>query len=351
MSYYLLEEALELWSAAVMQCPAPISPEVLSLVPNIFSRLESGSETLRQVLEIGESYLLLAPREMLDEGVRTSLLTSLQGLLGTSNRELNTIVPRLAESFIQCGGDLVDQGADTDITYTAIAKSFIDSSFLVAILQELHAAHIYHQGSGPRRERPNCLGIVETYYFNILARLCLASPQIFVSAISAATNSSEEESMSWLLTEWFLHQQDGGDINAMKLHVLALTQLLSLCQSGAQPPNYILTNLQSYISMWTSITTELSDGIDADSGEGGDYLIIWKSSDEPIDDPYEVPETKRRALRSRRDPVFNIGVQGFVKEKFQVLVQTCGGQDAFQRDWLINVDKDVVEAFASLRII
>ena len=34
----------------------------------------------------------------------------------------------------------------------------------------------------------------------------------------------------------------------------------------------------------------------------------------------------------------------------QKMMEAGGGQEAFQRDWLANVDKDVVEGFARLKI-
>lgn len=87
---YLLEDALELWHAVLIQTPVPASPEVLSLAPYLIPTLELGSESLRKTLEIAEVYLLLAPTEMCSDHLRTALLSSLckclsSGLIFTSS--------------------------------------------------------------------------------------------------------------------------------------------------------------------------------------------------------------------------------------------------------------------------
>ena len=40
-----------------------------------------------------------------------------------------------------------------------------------------------------------------------------------------------------------------------------------------------------------------------------------------------------------------------MRYNLQKLVEACGGQEAFQRDWLVNVDVDVVKSFAKLNVI
>ena len=41
----------------------------------------------------------------------------------------------------------------------------------------------------------------------------------------------------------------------------------------------------------------------------------------------------------------------FVGYSFQNLVKMCGGEAIFQRDWLVNVDGDVIKSFAKAKVI
>lgn len=64
MQVYLLEEALDLWSAILSQSEAPASAELIELADCAFPLLEIGSDNLRTVLSVVESYVLLAPHAM-----------------------------------------------------------------------------------------------------------------------------------------------------------------------------------------------------------------------------------------------------------------------------------------------
>ena len=48
------------------------------------------------------------------------------------------------------------------------------------------------------------------------------------------------------------------------------------------------------------------------------------------------------------DAMRNVNVQDFIKHHLQKAIADCGGQEAFQRDWLVNVDRDVVNDFSKL---
>ena len=50
------------------------------------------------------------------------------------------------------------------------------------------------------------------------------------------------------------------------------------------------------------------------------------------------------------DAIRNVNVQDFIKHHLQKTIVDCGGQEAFQQDWLVNVDRDVVNDFSKLGI-
>ena len=50
------------------------------------------------------------------------------------------------------------------------------------------------------------------------------------------------------------------------------------------------------------------------------------------------------------DPVHRVNIMEFVRYCMQKMMEAAGGQAEFQQDWLVNVDKEVVEGFAKLKI-
>lgn len=350
---YLLDEALDLWGAILTQTPAPASPEILSLLPALYPIFEAATDSVPQALQIAESYIYLAPQEVLSDGVRFHLLASFEALLKSTTRQRLGIVPRLVELMIR-GADISTPPPTKEATYNTIARSLVDSSFLASLLEGLHSAHEASQTTGPNRKQTSVYGVVETDYFSVLARLALASPPILVSALSATTNIAPDHSptpndpLPWLLSEWFLHYDNIGSVTQKKLHALALTNLLTLLPD---PSTYytslLLSNLQSYLSVWTNIITELADDSNTDPASKQDYLVNW-STHETQSPETEPPETTRRRDWDNADPLHSIDMQAFVRERLQALIAACGGESRFQEEWLVNVDRDVVGGFAGL---
>ena len=98
---YLLDEALDLWSSIIMQTPAPASPEILSLLPALFPIFEAATDSVPQALQIAESYIILAPQEVLSDRVRLPMLASFETLLKSTTRQRLGTVPRLVELMIR----------------------------------------------------------------------------------------------------------------------------------------------------------------------------------------------------------------------------------------------------------
>ncbi|OJK02789.1 hypothetical protein ASPACDRAFT_75902 [Aspergillus aculeatus ATCC 16872] len=348
---YLLDEALDLWSAILMQTPSPASPEILSLIPALMPIMEAATDSAPQALQIVESYIILAPQEILSDRIRFPLLVSLETLLKITTRQRLGVVPRLVELMLR-GAEAVDGGSES--TYNVITRSLLDSSFLPALLEGLHSAYEASQSTGPNRKQTSVYGVVETDYFSVLARLAVAHPKIFTSAVASATNTSEEQALTWILTEWFLHYDNIGSSTQKKLHALALTQLLTLNGPDSQPPTYLLNNLQSYMTMWTDIVTELSEdagGANPDDPRGGDYLIYWNNAQTAAGDEHEPPENERRRTWDEMDILHKVKIREFIRERLRSVIVGCGGEQRFQEDWLLNVDREVVAAFGALGLL
>ena len=339
-----------------MQTPSPASPEIISLLPSILPILEEGTDATPQGLQIVESYILLAPQAVLSDELRLPILNSLQTLLQYTTKQRTGVVPRLVDMMIR-GAETIDGGSEA--SYSAISQSLLESSFLQSLLEGLYTAHEASQTTGPNRKTTYVAGVVETDYYSVLARLALANPKIFASAVATATSSAEEQTLTWLLAEWFSHYDNIGSVNQKKLHALALTQLLALQApssdtSGATPPPpYILNHLQSYLTIWTDIITELAEG---GTDPNADYLVCWNApagsaTAQPEEQENEDPETRRRREWDNADAIHRFPMRDFVRHRLQELIVACGGAQRFQEEWLLNVDAEVVAAFGALGLI
>ncbi len=327
INLYLMEESLDLWSAILIHTSAPVPQEVILLAESVFPLLEIGSDNLRMVLTVVESYILLAPEAMLGDTMRLRILSYMTTLLGTTKRELAGQVTAIVERMIRAAESL---GAQQGVS--VITKDLFESGYTEKIMEGLRDAWDAHQTVGPDRRYPKLDDVVETDYFTILARIALADPSNFINLLSSV--GSVDSTWSWLSNEWFQHFDSMANTDRQKLSCLALTRLLEL-----PPPmtHFVLQRLQDYFTMWTSVVAEMQDGRD----DGGDNLI-WQ---DPENHDYESPEDVRKRLQSGADPVHKIHTLQFINERLQQVIAVCGGEEAFQRDWAANVDRDVLEEF------
>lgn len=330
MQVYLMEEALDLWSTILAQTPTPATPDVLALAESAFPLLEIGSDNLRIVLNIVESYILLAPEAMLRDAVRLRILSYMTNLLGVKKRELAGLVTTIVENMIRAAEAL---GGSQGVSQ--IAKDLFESGYTEKVFEGLRDAWEAHQTVGPDRKYPRLDDVVETDYFTILARIALADPTVFLNMLSSVGNANEV--WSWLSTEWFRHFDSMANIDRQKLSCLALTRLLELA-SPVTP--IILESLQDYFAMWTTVISEMIAGRE----DGGDNLV-WASNE---GNEFEDPEGVRKRLHAASDPVHAVHTFEFVKERLGGLVQIVGGEEEFQRNWMVNVDKDVLAGFQGL---
>lgn len=330
MQVYLMDEALDLWCVILAQSTAPASPELLSLIEFAFPLLEMGSDNLMMVLSIVESYILLAPEAMLGDTVRLRILSYMTSLLGVTKRELAGLITRIVELMIRAAESLGGSGG-----VTQISKDLHEIGFLERVFEGLRDAWEAHQTDGPNRRYPKLDDVVETDYFTMLARLALADPIVFMTMVSSGQNP--EETWNWLSEEWFRHFDSMANIDRQKLSCLALTRLLEIPPPGI---TLILKRLQDYFAMWTMVIGEMIGGRD-DLGDN----LVWLTNE---GNEYEGPEDIRTRLHAALDPVHTVHAWDFVKERLGRVVAVCGGEEAFQRDYAVNVDRDVIAGFQNL---
>ncbi|KAF2265528.1 ARM repeat-containing protein [Lojkania enalia] len=338
---YLLEDALDLWSSIIAQTPSapePIPPELLNLLQYLLPLFSMDNETLRKALEITEAYLLLSPASVLADDFRPALLSALAELLGSLKPDANGMVTHLMECVIRGA-----EGFGGEQAVKVLVADLISTSFLAKVLEGLHGAWQHHQSHGPYREMPSRAvdGVVETDYFTVLARIGLASPVVLLEALQSMGGNDVEKTLDWLLEEWFSHIENIGDAPNKKLMCLVLTRFLETRQG------WVLGRLQSLMTVWTDVLTELLDGCDDRSAD----CLHWPPEPLPTEtrDP-EAPEDIRKRELIYSDPVHRLNLVSFVREHLQQAIQAVGGEAQFQEEWLSRVDKDVLKGFAELGI-
>lgn len=220
--------------------------------------------------------------------------------------------------------------------------------FLTVLLEGLRGSWTAHCTTGPLAKDPPVDGIVETDYFAILARLILSDLPSFTAAVEAAAPTidgvkpSLDTTMKWLLEEWFSHFENTGDPSRRKLMALALTKLLETNQP------FILLNLQSLMTLWTDVITELREGAEDMNGDSLVYAGNGTSSEEGEEVGPEAPEDAKRRQLTYSDEVHAVNLVEFVRHYLQQAIAASGG--SFEQEWLVNVDKDVVGGFTQLGV-
>lgn len=331
---YLIEEAMDLWSAVLIQTPSPPSQEIISLTRHLIPMYESASEILRKAFEITELYIQLVPRYFFTEA--PVLLRPLASLLATTKREAAGLITDLVELLIRTADHLDGSQGVANLT-----AHLMSSEFLSILLIGLRNAYEAHQTTGPNRPSTSIDGLVETDYLSVLARLALASPSLFLSALKATIPSeSIEATISWLLTEWLSHLDNVCNPEKRKLFCLALTALLETNQP------WILDRLQELMTLWTDLVAELVD----EENRGADCLVWW-NVDNLKPEGQETPADERRRNLTFADPIHKLDLKGFVRDMLKATVEACGGRESFERMWLVNVDAEVVRAFGALGVV
>lgn len=346
---YLLEEALDLWTAILQQTPSDqASPELLALSHSLLPLLDMGGELLRQIFEIVESYTILSPTSVLAPQFLTPLLHSMKELLSmlSSSRARDaSLAPHVLENLvvtIAVGDGVRHHGIDPQQGLTHLLESMVSTGYLTSLLALLKEAFEYHEDPRANRRPPEVIGPGETTLFTLLARIVLLSPDQFVQAVTATNTAG----LHWLISEW-LQAIDGiGDVLRKKLQVMALTNLLTATTPPC--PQVMLENLQSLLTIWTEVVLEL--GQDAADGSEGDYL--WHNTPGNVPEwPDATPEDGRKRAISNADPIYTVNIREFIASRLRLTMERAGGPAAFEHEWLTRIDSVVLKAFGDLKLL
>jgi hypothetical protein len=343
----LLADALDLWRAVLENVPnstaAELHPDLLTLLKSsLIPALGMDSEARRAALEIASAYFLLIPADFLGEQAFVVELLQSQALdLRSLKPEASAQVFEVAEQLLRAAEELAGtQGVQT------VTDALIESGFMRELIAGLRESYEAHQTTGPKSIVSNVQGQVETDFFSVLARILYASPEIFLSIFRNVLADVEEDlntTMAWLLEEWFSHAQElVTDPSRQKLMTMALTHLFSTGEA------FILSRLQQLMDLWISVIESLTEG---NEDKSRDSLVYT-----PPSGAYEASEGQsageaRKAALQSADPVHKVNLKDLVKYAVGVVVEKYGGAARFQEEWLVNVDKEIVEQFGKLGVV
>ncbi|KAK2594260.1 hypothetical protein QQS21_008039 [Conoideocrella luteorostrata] len=327
---HLIDEALELWNAILMQSKAPLAPEVIGLAEMALPLLEYQSHTASQALIAIESYVLIAPSAMLEDNLRRPTLAALSGTLDSNSREQVRVGTLCIEYLIRAATEI---GGPNGIS--VIVQDMLETGFMNKIMANLHDAWEANQTTGPNRKISKLNTVTEGDYFAILARLALAEPNMFVQMLTAF--GGLDQVWPWLSSEWFSYLSSMDHPERLKLYLFGLTRLLEL---PSPMQDLTLAKLQDYFDMWTLVIIEVQEGV-----TNGPDTLIWRDLETTeFDTPKSILEQQTKA----KDPVHSVSSLDFVTTRLQDLVARVGGEAAFESQWAVNVDEDVLRKFRDL---
>ncbi|KAL2174760.1 armadillo-type protein [Thermothelomyces heterothallicus CBS 202.75] len=353
---HLIEESVDLWKAVLTQSSPPLNPDLTQMVQLALPLLEYDSEVANQCLDITKDYILLAPRDILGDPLRRPTLSALGKALKSESRDQSHVGAKSIELVVRVAEELGGvQGV------SVVVQDLLETNVLHTMLEGLHSAWEAGQTTGPKRKQSKISTVKETAYFAILARIALADPALLVSMLTSF-GSPIDQVWSWLSTQWFANFDCMGDVEREKLSCLALTRLWELPDQQMQ--ELVLSRLQDYLSMWTSVITELADGgaqpppaaaAAAAAGEaappgppplGAHDTLVWTGElpGYEYDTPLDVAEREFAA----KDPVHCVVTYEFVRARLADMVQRVGGEQAFEANWAVNVDREVLAGFQRL---
>ncbi|CAN8101410.1 unnamed protein product [Discula destructiva] len=333
-----LEDILELWRSLIVQSVSPLSADMISLAHLAFPILEHEPHMAEVAFEILKGYIVLAAEAVLSDDLRRGFLTALSGPLMNTARgrgaDALTAFSNIENMFhiaLQLGG--------TD-GVSIIVHDLLSIGLPQLILQRIHEDWEHKQLTGPNAAKKEALEWTQKLsYFGILSRITLADPQLLENVITSVGGDLAQV-WPWLSAQWFEAVPDMSDLDRVKLGCLALTRLVALPRQPMQ--DLVCSKLQDYFVMWTTTVLDVHDG-----NALGDDGLVWKEA--PVSEestPFEVAWYTIAAL----DPVHTVHTYPFVKDTLQDLIARTGGEGSFSENWVVNVDKEVLQGFEKLAL-
>lgn len=336
---HLIEESVELWAALLAHSPTPLLPELTDMVQLALPLLEYDSSISTQCLEITRDYILLAPREILSDALRRPTMEALGKTVSLKSREHNNLGLEALEILVRVADEIGGiQGL------TVVVQDMVELGIMRTILEGLHGLAEERNTTGPNRREGKISPLQAGNYFSFLSRIAIADPGVFINML-ATVGGALEPTWQWFSETWFAHFDSECAVDRQKALCLALTRL---CELPSPMQELVLARLQDYLSMWTSVVTELRPSADDDKPGRVDALV-WDADDDARNGTeWDTSVDVYRREFAYRDPVHNIVAYDYILVRLGDLVRRAGGEQAFQENWAVNVDKEVLDGFQRL---
>lgn len=331
-----LEDIVELWRSLITQSASPLSTEMISLAPLALPLVENEPHVAEAAFEILKAYVVLASEAVLSDTLRRDFLATLCGPLQSSGRgrgaDALSSFGTLECMFLYA----LELGGTSGVSI--LVQDLLSLGLLHSVLQRIHEDWEYKQLTGPNAAKKEALEWTHKLaYFGILSRIAVADPSLLENVITSV-GGDVAQVWPWLSAQWFEIVPNMADVDRIKLGCLALTRLAELPTQPMQ--DLVCSKLQDYFDMWTAAVNEVHEGNPL--AEDG---LVWKdvpTSDEST--PFEIGWFTVQA----REPVHTVHLYPFVTQTLQGLVTRTGGEGAFRENWVVNVDKESLNAFEQL---
>jgi len=309
-SVYLLEDGLELWLVA-LQNSRNLLPQWLNLSSHLSPLLEFGTENLRTMIYIVQTYMILSPSQVIT-------------VCG------NSIVQPLNNQY----GDLQDEGVlmilrlvDLSLKVGPPQSSRIFQSLIIRSLQAVHEGHAYP--------------MLMSMHLSIISRMILnykAEFQEFLTQVGNEVGKSSDEVAGKLLDVWMDKMPCVTQPDRRKLLSLALTSLLN---SGSPVVE------QRIYGVLLNVTETLNDIMRQDDDNSAiiyDSLLTTYNNElstscEDLD--YETEHEHRKRELNKNDIVYTVDL----REYFQTQIRNLYGQLGETRytEIMSNVDVETMK--------
>ncbi|PKC09368.1 ARM repeat-containing protein [Rhizophagus irregularis] len=312
---YLLEDGLDLW-LAILENTVECTPLLFNLVPAAIGLLEFGSETLKRVLRIIESYILLVP-EMIVQSYSIPIMDAFTRLFGDLRPEACRAIIYVIDVTLQA------------CPFGLLKESIISTGLLGKLLNTIISVN---------EENPYVL----VSYVSILARIIINDPVFFLHFITIASqqyNIQQEDLLKKVLETWLDKFDNIGHPKQRKLSAMAFATLIATTNST------ILGFLAQFIGVWCDVLSEVKE-----SG-GGDALVYWQEEyvgKNEIDDSDASPETKRKRALLQRDPIHTTNLIHYINLKIGECEALNGGPEMFRQKYLSRVDNTLLDQLKGL---
>ncbi|CAK7268419.1 hypothetical protein SEPCBS119000_003054 [Sporothrix epigloea] len=336
---FLFEEATELWHSIMNQSSPPLAPELVELSPLALHVLDYDSQLVQSALDIVSAYIILAPESILSDRYRRPTLQALAGVMEARKWELVKAATTSVQNLIRAAHML--GGTDG---LAIIVRDLLEIGLLPRMLERLHGQWEARQTTGPKAKPSPIKPTTLVEYVLVLSRIALADPHAFVDMLETVSNGDVGTTWTWLAAEWFGSFDAMGDPACQKVACMGLTRLLevqAMRGSHISFQDLALGRLQEYFSMWTSTV------IDAQGAAPYPDSNVWPEGP-PAPAEYDTPLMTAENAFAARDPLHTETLYPFIIVRLQELMTRSGGEAAFEANWMVNVDQDVLSGFRRL---